>query len=711
MQLRLPPKELDKLKTRIAMDYDSALNDHGDRIERFRRYYQKWRNRVDAPRVGEEEASNFSVPLLQWQTYSKLAASVQSILGDDAEVVAVPVGPSDQRTVAKIGRYMSWRVLKSMQLVDPLTVFLFRMILFGRSHAYSPWVRETYPTPNGEEVWYDGPGFSPLWPDDLILPAENVTSIQEFSWVIRKYRATPQQLLDGEREGRYAGIRQSMQELVDLAAQGPSREARGEEIQGEKDLAEGVLYDNQAPSKGTLIVHEWYGKWRLPKGRAQDPSETSLKGRNIEESDLVVRYLPDAEKIIGVQDLMELYPNMRDRRPFVEGALVKDGSYWSPGFGELLEWIQDEATTNHNLFTEAGQFSVGPVVFYRPSSGFKPDKFRYEPFAAYPTDDPAGVNVVNMRADLQYSMVKEQAVLGYAERVTGVSDMAMGRTIDRPNAPRTATGQVALLEQGNIRASLDVLMMREDFRKILGRFWALDSEFSPESVFFRVTEEEAAGLFDVRNGGATMTAAERGGRFDFDIRFATSVWSREAKKQQQMTLYQLDLQNPLIATNPRALWMVTREIHRALGDSNFADLVPEPPDLDQPKNPRDEWTRMLQGEDIEVNPLDNDDLHIVDHRRRATEASVDQERDDDALNRMAKHLLQHVQQKQQKKLMQALANQMGNVMAEAMQSLPPAMPMQQPGMGQQNPMMGPGGANGSPGPAAGQPPVTGGMRA
>jgi len=615
--------------------------------------------------------------------------------------------------VKKIGLYATWLVFKSMELLNPFLVFIFRSVLFGRAIAYSPWERETYRTPNGEEVGYEGPGFDPCWPDDVVVPAENVKNIQEFSFVLRKYRATPQDLLNGEREGRNFGVQGNFQKIVDLASEGPSREPRGEEVQSEKDLAEGVTYQTGAPSKNTVIVWEWFGKWRLPLKGADDPPENDVTRREIDETELVVRYLPDANLVIGVQDLMELYPNMKDRRPFSEAAMVKDGSYWCPGFGELLESIEDESSANHNLFTEAGQLSVGPVIFYRPSSGFNPKVFRYEPGQAIPTEDPAGVNIVAMKTDLQYSILKDQAMNAMAERVVGQSDPTLGRSSEVPNAPRTAAGQIALMQKGDIRASLDTLILREEMRKIINRFWQLDSYFSPPSKFFRVTEEDAGGLFEVRNGGATITQKERAGRYDFDVKFATSIWSREAKKQQQLWLYQLDLQNPLIATNPRALWVTTNAAHKALGDDNFADIMPEPADLEQSKPPKQEWAMMLQGDVVEVNPLDNDDFHTIDHMRRAADSQVDPERDDDALQRMAAHIVDHQQQKQQKMLMQALVQKLTASVTQVAQSLPPGMlsgagPMQEQ-MGQQAMQSGEP-ANGSQSPGAGLPMPVPGMQ-
>jgi hypothetical protein len=724
LQLQLRESEMNRLAMRVQEDFNGALLDHKRRMERFRRYYQKFRNRVDPPPLGEENESNFSVPMLQWNVYAKWAQSVGAMFGDDAEIVATAVGPSDQKIVRKVGRYMTWRVFESMNALVPFSLYQFRNILFGRAIAYRPWVRDIYKVrdrPGGatrEEVWYDGPGFFPQWPDDILVPAEDVDSIQDFSFVIRKYRVTPQQLLDGEREGRYFGIKENLQSIVSYAMQRRERDYRSDDIKLEKDESEGITYEGSRAVRDSLIVHEWHGHWRLPKGK-RDARVDNLDWRAQDQSDLVVRFLPDMVKVIGVQDLMDLYPRMKARRPFCETSLVKDGSYWSPGFGELLESIEDEASANHNLFTTAGELSVGPVLFFKPGSGYDADRFKYEPGMAYPSEDPAGINALQMKADLQFCLLKDQALGAMAEKVTGNSELNMGRVSDRPNQPRTASGQMALIAQGNVRASLDTTFMREDLRLNVGELWQLDSEFSPESVFFRVTEEDANGLFDTGKGGAHMTAKERGGRYDFDIKFATTVWSREAAKERQLQLFQLDMMNPLIAQNPVAVWNETDKLHRAFGDDNFAETVPKPPNADVSKNPKEEWAEMQQGEDVEPNPMDNDDLHIVDHARRLEQAQEDkpEDRDKDAEMRMKRHILQHQQQKHKKMLMQAMAQKM----VETMQQLQAqggggGMPMPMPGMDQQAPDQAPGGGApplvppGAAAPGAGGLPGAGGVQ-
>jgi hypothetical protein len=650
---------------RIDEDVRAARSSHSQRMDRCREAYRRWRNRVEPPAAGEEHKSNIQVPLIQWQTYGKWARLIMGLFGEDAEIIAKPTGPSDQRKVAKIARFMTWRVLHNARLLDPICVGLFRAVLFGRAHWYAPWVRDEYRVQGRRQVWYEGPDLIALWPDDLIVPAEDANSIHDFSFVVRKFRASPAALLRGEVAGRYFGIREHWQDIQAHAEGRDPRGSEGDEVKGEKDLGEGIIYDGSVHSTGTLEVWEWYGY-----------GEPDSRG---EQKELLLHYLPDLQMVIGAKDLAEVYPLSRYRRPFCEVALVKDGSYWPQGIADLLESVEDELSANENLFTEAAQFSIGPLLLYKPSSGFNPKKLKYEPFTAAPSEDPAGAKTFQPTLQPQGYVLKQQSTLAIAERVTGLSDYAMGRSIDRPNAPRTATGQVALIEQGNIRVALDMAFARQDLARMLSHFWTLECQFTPPQVFFRVTEEEAGGLFPVSRGGATMTAKEFAGRYDFDLKFADSVWSKEARKERAMALYQLDLTNPLIAQNPRALWAIAQRVHKALGDDNFADVLPEPPDLGLPKRPQEEWTLALEGEEITVHPADNDEQHLVDHYRRLKDALMapPEDRDEQAIQRMVKHSIDHQQQKQAKVLMASLAERMASTMAEMQGGGQPGM---EPGM-------------------------------
>lgn len=663
-QLKLSVNELKRLATRIVQDFNNAIPDHRGRMNRFLRYYRMWRDRVGAA-GGEQGASNFHVPLVKWQLFSLWAKFVDALLGDDAEIIGNPTAPTDAGAVRKAGRYMTWRLFNSMRITIPFIIFLFHKLCFGRAFAYSPYKRETYEVPGeGEVVDYDGPGFEPIWPDNLIVPAEDVQCVHDFSFVIRRYRATPDELL--EKDGRlYQGIEKNWEMIVQASRNTYQRNSETDQMTREQDQAEGVLRDFSQSAGESLEVWEWYGRWRRLKGKA-DGTTDNFKRREMRESDLVIRYLPDCDLIIGAQDLAELYPKKKNRRPIVESSLVKDGSYWGPSVPELLEDIELELGANHNIATEAGERSVGPLIFYKPGRGFTPKTLRFEPNLLIPCDDPRNdVNVVSLNPNLQFSTLRQQELLDYSERITGVTEQNLGRQSDRPNQPRTL-GQTQIFQgESSIRLALDHRVVREDWGVICQHIWDLDSMYAAPQIFFRVTEEQANGLFDTKDGFGKMTTEERNARYDFDLKFATSSHSKEQVKQEKSGIFQAMMIVPIVQANPVAQWLILDDFLKAYGMSGMGKYMPKPGPTDFPKDPAEEWSLMLEGEAVHVNAMDDDNDHLSQHQEQLQQEQQkkDEYRDRDAENRLIAHILETQQQIQQKQLQAETAQAMGGALA------------------------------------------------
>lgn len=648
---------------RIEEDYDAAVPAHEERLARYEYYYRLWRNLSDG-RTDSDGRAPFHVPLLEWQLFGKWAKEIDSLLGDDAEITAEAIGPSDSETAHKVAKFQEWRVFNYMKLTRPAAQFSFQKLIYGKVHAYAPWRRETYEVPlqggsSKEEVAYDAPGFEVLKPDDFITPGEDVQNVDQFSFVLRKFWASPDDLLRGAESGLYGDIDDALFERIVRESQVTRRRDHSDRIKRTADEAEGVDREGINDHGGQLRVWAWYGRWRKLRGR-KDAAELNLKQRERFESDMVVYFLPDLRVIIGCQDLAEMYPVTKKRRPFLEGTMVQDGTYWSKGYGEMLAGIQEQMTSAHWIGDKAGRLSCGPVIFYSPDSGLDPDTIEIEPNTAIATTNPKGINVVGLKADLEYPVMVNQEMAAIAERLTGVNDSSAGRQTDRPNAPRTARQFIGLIEEGNVRASLDVKMVREDWADIIQWFWDLEIMYGSPKTFFRVTEKRANGLFLTEKGGAYITAAERGGRYDFKLKLATSRHSKEAEKEQALALYELDMKCPLIVSNPRALWVATERAHRAMGDERFADMVPMPPDIQPPRMPDEEWAMLLQGDKVMVHPMDQDEQHIQEHYAQAKEhREAPGDIDEQALQGLAQHIADHQGQLAQKRLMQTLVSQIG----------------------------------------------------
>lgn len=680
--LKLSDHELSRLRNRLEEDIRKALVDHDRRMQNYVRWYRAFRNRTEAPPPHKRRHPNYRVPLTQWSAFGKWSQEMQAIYGAGLEIHAEPVGEGDLHRARKVGLFARYRLINYMKILPDLCVFDLRRLLFGRAFAYRPWRRETYPVkaPDGkisEQLAYDGPGFFPLFPDDIVIPAEEGT-VQTYSFVCRRYRVTPQQLLDGERKGLYFNITDStgkkFEEIINQARNGNSRRDDGLKLTSEQDRAEGVVYDgSEVGSGGVLRVWESYHRWRLPKSK-RATAEHNLQGRDLDEVDLVTKYLPDLNRIVGVQRLIDHYPTMQAKRPFYDSKLVHDGSQWPMGLGEMLEKIEIELSNNHNLGARGMQLAVGPVIFYTGDSGFDAQNFEYEPGSTYEVANAKGVQAVEFRSDLSGVITREQSLMSHAEKISGQNDLTAGRDMNRPTAPRTATMGVALLQQGEIRADLDVLTFSADAERLIDEFWQLEQCFGDEQTFFRVTEEESGGLFPVQKGGAWLEQPDRDGRYDFKIKFAQSKWTKQAAAERLTQLYELLMANPLAMTAPQLVAEATRELCRALGFPELAKLVPAPPMQDMPREPRDEWAAMQAGDDVDPHEMDDDNEHLRQHAAQLEQAMTQEpeRQDPDAIAKLKVHIQLTIEQQQQKRLMHVLATSIAQQMTQQKLGMPGA---------------------------------------
>ncbi|HTB10955.1 MAG TPA: hypothetical protein VK752_05265 [Bryobacteraceae bacterium] len=669
-QLDLSATELDRLGTRVLTDYRNALADHNHRMVRWAEYERRWQGTPDVPQAGQESESNLPVPYIRWNVLGQTSKDADALFGDDAEIVAEPVGASDYKRVKKVGLYMTWRVFKSMKITKRLLEFVGRRVKYGRAFAYCPWLRRTYKVGKKEVVDYEGPDFIPLWPDDLIVPAEEVETIHGFSFVIRKYRATPDDFLAGVEKQIYIKdvVDEHWDQIVNPTRR--QREPQGDETKLEADQAQAVPMEAPLSAMPSLLVLEWYGKWRMLLDPEDDGDENDLTKREKMQSDLVVRYVVDLSLPVGCQDLAKLYPEMSYRRPFVEGAFINDGSYWCAGLPKMLIDIEDELRQNYNLGTSAGEKAAGPLIVAPPGESPDLDKEQVEisPNMLIRCANPDRVRVIQLASNLEFFEKREQALLAYGERLGALTDNTLGRQNDRPNQPRTLGQAQMIAAESSVRQALVTLALRDDMSAMLNHFWILEYMFSPKQTFFRVTEDDAGGLFPVNDGGSMLEKQDRDGRYDFSLTFATNVYSREADKEKVLARYQLDLQNPLIMGNPSALWHVTRDAHEALGDPEFEQLVPEPPNDDLPINPKEEFSMLLHGDDVHVNPMDNDELHLLRHMKDLQSLEKEGQQHTDTYKKLGAHYIQQMDQLQQKKVVQAVVEQIGQRIAASQQA-------------------------------------------
>lgn len=743
-QLDIDKDELERIRLRIDSDYELALDDHNIRLRRCAQQEELWRKKPGMP-GGETGESNFRVPICTALIFAKHAREIDAMFGPKASVSATPRGPSDTKSAKKVSIAMSWQVFDNMKCIKPVALWALRRLKHGRSFAFMPWESRFYTKYiNGERTrvkYQSSPMIYPLGNDEIMLPAdvEGCDTVQDARWVMRRYKTTPTEMLQREsvpgqpqnEEGDwYQGITDNFDRIVRLGREGIHRYQMSNEDQSKvvADRDEGVMRDMSSSVREYVIVEEHYIRWRMEAGgtgsdnnddellESAEPTEIDMgeegatepalapgtfkdeQGviREMLETDLVVRYIRDLHLIVGIQRLAELYPDTPNKRPILEMSLLNDGQYWCQGLIELTEEIEQEMSILANKLIEAVGMSIAPPIFVEPTVGENFMNRKYGPYDLIPTANAAGVQQMRINPQIESFAQLWLLFQQIYEQVTGISQGVFGRAMDQPNAPRTLGGQRLVAAAGDVRLALDMRMLAEDLTRVLEWIWDLWRMMGSEQEFYRVAEGDAPrGTFvagDVTEGFAALSAKEREASYDFSFQLADDMQLREGKKQEILLVMQVLAGLPIIATNPAAQYRLAVEFCEVF-NIDFTEIMDEPPPLFSPRLPSLEWTLLLQGEDIQVHPADDDAAHIEDHENRVTAMSMApvEDQDWDAILAMREHVIQQRQQllaKQQAQEVMAGLQQMIAMAGGALpgqdggdqgqqQGLPPGNPLTQ----------------------------------
>ena len=640
-QLDLDDKERAELLRRVLDDWTQDSIDLEDRATAMTRWTQLAAARLDPQDFPEHEASNFHVPLILWQILSSVSTEMSVLFGEDSEIYVIPRGPSDFKRKEKIKRWMTWRIRESLHLIKkyyaaammkrqygtliccltwkrktrkvihlvPKTIEAFEEQIVDGLVAKVPVEREEIVEEEKEVVEFEGLDFQPENIEDWAVP-KSARTLEDADRLTRKLFLSVSEVLDLRDQGKLdaklfekknsKGESELLEKLYGLA-EGKKTETAGQDsgkqVREEKDAQSGQP-TIPLGRESRVVILNWFGKFRF-KGKGAGKSERA--------EDVVAFVSEDLNQLLGACRLVDIFPD--GRLPFLKDDFIpRPNRFWGIGLPELLESINREMDAIHNIVIDAGMVGVGPMIGYKPLSGFKAEKFRYEPWMCLPLNDPANdIRVIaGGQINLGAFVVLMPQLLAMAERLTGHTEAEMGRQFSGPNAPRTM-GQQSLLEgKSQQRLFLDLMLSREFFREVLRRIWDADKRWLPKPYFFRVTEESPEDV---------LTAEDMAGDYDFDITPPTAVANRAQLVQETLQAYALTLQNPLAQQNPALLAQATKTLYKRLNQDELAALVPDVSQLAPPQSAEQENVRLLQGEDIDPHPADNHGRHLAHHGR------------------------------------------------------------------------------------------------
>jgi len=185
-------------------------------------------------------------------------------------------------------------------------------------------------------------------------------------------------------------------------------------------------------------------------------------------------------------------PDITGERPFFKGKFIdREGKREGIGISRQLALLQEEITTLHNQQVDNAtlantRFFVGRRGTVRNGTRVWPGRFLTVP-------DPSKDIITVPLADVYPSMQQlEQSCLAYAERRSGIADYQLGRESSTIGNRATATGTLALIQEGNRRFDLNVRDVRQCLGLVGKKVLLLNAQFRPQGMAYFVKGSDGA---------------------------------------------------------------------------------------------------------------------------------------------------------------------------------------------------------------------------
>ena len=700
---RLSAEEEVELATLILADYRSAIQDRAEWEKDLGAWERQYLGVLPEKTEPWPGCCNFNIPLTMLGVETLKPRLIQSVIGEVPTIRAIPTEGTDEERAEKTELFLNWQIRTEIPDLDDLVeesahTFLnpgivVAKVLQDQEHLRRKYVRsfpagtplETLFTtvfgtdiparltrktplewqgyvkdPSGLErdftlkfqflpdavkvlvdqhtITYEGPRIHLLDAKDFVAPFRGGGDLQKLPWIAQRLWLSEDDLRRKAETGRFYADR--VKELLEPAPTGPEDAAADHTLEDTRARTEGIV---ETPASDVKLDQyefvECYRRW--------DIDDDGF------EEEIVVWVTPHLTgKIFGWDYRDNLYAH--GRRPYRIGRYLRlPHQFYGLSFPAVVRDIQDEINTIHDMRVDSGTIQNTPGGFFRASMTMPPDVVRTKPGQWVP------LQVEDLRRDVLYHEWNGTSIFGqneeallyqYFERLTGLTDLALGRQPNRVGATRTASGTAALLSEAGLRFKTSMEAFQRFWVGIFEDVLALDQQYLPPGKEFRVTgrlpevirienREEIAGRYSLRLSATTETMNKAVMREDATAKLTAALQSP------------LPLQIGLIAT--KGLYRLFRQYFRAYGEDD-PEMILEPVGQQIVHTPEQELALWASGGDARPSMMENLQQHLDAHMGQMQDPTVQATLGAAGLRKLQQHLSLTMQNAQ----MQAMAMQL-----------------------------------------------------
>lgn len=589
---RLEEDEERDLAERIYSDFLAAIQDRSEWESRLADWEDAYYNRVEDKDFPWPGASNFHIPITMMGVETFKPRLVDGVLGQTPPIMVVPTKAADEDRKDKVECVLNWQVLSEMDLEPVVAQSAHLFLQPGMAVAKTYWKvdrrrrkfvrsfplgtpidaildavfgatkprdvekldelkwRGWIPVPSYEgsdlevivklkyldnevQILVDrdevteGPHVDLIDPTDLIAPAKGGHEIADLPWVQQRLWLTEDDLRRKCLLGRF--YTDVVQELLDQHDSAPGDDKPQMDAQRYReglDQTEGI--EGQGPSNARADQYEILEDYR----------RYDIDGDGLDEEIITWVSTDLPGRVLGWDYLDNVYAH--GRRPLRVGRYFPiPFRFYGLSFAEVVHGIQDEINAIHNQRVDYATIQNLPFGFKRASATMPPITQRLRPGEFIDVDDPQrDINIPKWGGSPAWGHQEEATLMQMYERVTGVTDLSIGRQPNRVGATRTAAGTQTLLSESGLRFKTALQSFQRLWLGIFEDILALDQEYLPPGKEFRVTGRRPAVI-------RVKDRTEIRGKYDLRLAASSETLNRQQMRDDATVVMQA-LMNPAL---------------------------------------------------------------------------------------------------------------------------------------------------------------------
>lgn len=518
-----------------AIDYhQQTFQPYLDKSEEWQKMFMVTPKAKDKPWPG---SSNFPVPFIAEKVMSIHARLVRAIFNVDPIFLVQPRLPLPPEIGQRVETFFDYLIDRGNYRQTMDMAILYSLIegtaivkvdykrvtreIQSSIPQVSQMMQTSSPTNPNMEMFteFEGPRsqFVPL-KDFVIFPLQKF-DIDDTQGCGHRFHLTSNQLIERENNGIYTNAKA----LVDAKQQGEKPSTTPTPILGE--IAE-------IPNN----VAEQYELWELFYKYDIDGTGSEVP--------LLITFSKESRQLLRVIK----FPYDHGKAPYVPiRPIPQPNLFYGLALSQFLEPIQKELTASFQRRADSLARATLPPILRQRGSTWNPNEEPLQPGGVITVSHPDEISALQLPDYRPTNVQHEQMLVGFGERLTGISDYQLGRSA---GSNRTFGEVRSVLAEGEVRIDVMLARIHEAMQRLAQLTFDIAYQFMPYGGMaaigqqaFRLTREM------LRPPGIGFEA------YDFVPNGSLSEASREQQLERTLVMTQQMMQNPLLMDpqlNPQA---------------------------------------------------------------------------------------------------------------------------------------------------------------